>query len=27
MRSHDVDYRIIGADIQVLEVELDPRKR
>ncbi|GAA4390287.1 TIGR00266 family protein [Hymenobacter koreensis] len=24
MRSHDVDYRILGHDIQVLEVELDP---
>jgi uncharacterized protein (TIGR00266 family) len=26
MRSHDVDYRIIGSDIQVLEVELDPQE-
>ena len=26
MRSHDVDYRIIGADIQVLEIELDPQE-
>lgn len=24
MRSHDVDYRIIGDDIQLVEVELDP---
>jgi uncharacterized protein (TIGR00266 family) len=24
MNSHDVDYRIFGHDIQVLEVELDP---
>jgi uncharacterized protein (TIGR00266 family) len=23
MQSHDVDYRILGSDIQVLEVELD----
>jgi uncharacterized protein (TIGR00266 family) len=23
MRSHDIDYRILGSDIQVLEVELD----
>ncbi|RYU78722.1 TIGR00266 family protein [Hymenobacter persicinus] len=23
MHSHDIDYRIIGSDIQVLEVELD----
>ncbi|QKG54800.1 TIGR00266 family protein [Hymenobacter sp. BRD67] len=26
MRSHDVDYRILGSDIQVLEVELDPQE-
>ncbi|WP_205504263.1 TIGR00266 family protein [Rufibacter psychrotolerans] len=26
MRSHEVDYRIYGADIQVLEVELDPQE-
>ena len=26
MRSHDVDYRIIGSDIQVLEIELDPQE-
>jgi uncharacterized protein (TIGR00266 family) len=26
MFSHDVDYRIIGSDIQVLEVELDPNE-
>ncbi|KUG06000.1 TIGR00266 family protein [Solirubrum puertoriconensis] len=24
MRSHDVDYRILGHDIQVVEIELDP---
>jgi uncharacterized protein (TIGR00266 family) len=24
MRSHEVDYRIIGDDIQVVEIELDP---
>jgi uncharacterized protein (TIGR00266 family) len=24
MRSHDVDYRIIGDDIQLVEIELDP---
>ena len=26
MRSHDVDYRILGSDIQVLEIELDPQE-
>ena len=26
MRSHDVDYRIIGDDIQLVEIELDPRE-
>lgn len=26
MRSHDLDYRIIGDDIQLVEVELDPRE-
>lgn len=26
MQSHDVDYRILGNDIQVLEVELDPNE-
>ena len=26
MTSHDVDYRILGSDIQVLEVELDPNE-
>ncbi|HEX8506089.1 MAG TPA: AIM24 family protein, partial [Hymenobacter sp.] len=26
MISHDVDYRILGSDIQVLEVELDPNE-
>lgn len=24
MRSHDLDYRIIGDDIQLVEIELDP---
>ena len=24
MQSHEVDYEIIGDDIQVVEVELDP---
>ena len=26
MTSHDVDYRILGSDIQVLEVELEPNE-
>ena len=26
VRSHDVDYRILGSDIQVLEIELDPQE-
>ncbi|AMM50934.1 hypothetical protein TH61_06690 [Rufibacter sp. DG15C] len=26
MRSHEIDYRIHGSDIQVLEVELDPQE-
>ena len=26
MRSHDIDYRILGNDIQVLEIELDPQE-
>ena len=26
MRSHEIDYRIMGNDIQVLEVELDPHE-
>lgn len=26
MRSHDVDYRIVGTDIQLLEIELDPQE-
>lgn len=26
MRSHEIDYRIYGSDIQVLEVELDPQE-
>ena len=26
MKSHEVDYEIIGDDIQVLEVELDPEE-
>ena len=24
MRSHEVDYEIIGDDIQIVEIELDP---
>ena len=24
MRCHEVDYRIIGDDMQIVEVELDP---
>jgi uncharacterized protein (TIGR00266 family) len=26
MRSHDVDYKIIGGDIQLVEIELDPNE-
>jgi uncharacterized protein (TIGR00266 family) len=26
MQTHDIDYRIIGDDIQLVEVELDPRE-
>ncbi|MCK5693198.1 MAG: TIGR00266 family protein [Bacteroidales bacterium] len=26
MRSHDLDYRIIGDDIQLVEIELDPKE-
>ncbi len=26
MRSHEIDYKIIGDDIQLVEVELDPRE-
>ncbi|MBA9076009.1 TIGR00266 family protein [Rufibacter quisquiliarum] len=26
MKSHEIDYRIFGSDIQVLEVELDPQE-
>ena len=26
MRSHEIDYQILGSDIQVLEVELDPQE-
>lgn len=26
MRSHEIDYKIIGEDIQVVEVELDPNE-
>jgi len=26
MLSHDVDFRILGSDIQVLEIELDPNE-
>ena len=24
MKSHEVDYRLIGDDLQIVEVELDP---
>jgi uncharacterized protein (TIGR00266 family) len=26
MRSHDLDYRILGDDIQLVEIELDPQE-
>lgn len=26
MRSHEVDYKIIGGDIQLVEIELDPQE-
>lgn len=26
MQSHEIDYQILGSDIQVLEVELDPQE-
>lgn len=26
MRSHEIDYEIIGDDIQIVEIELDPRE-
>ena len=26
MRSHDLEYRIIGDDIQLVEIELDPQE-
>ena len=26
MKSHEIDFRILGSDIQVLEVELDPQE-
>jgi uncharacterized protein (AIM24 family) len=26
MRSHEVDYKIIGHDIQMVEIELDPQE-
>ena len=26
MRSHEIDYQILGSDIQVLQVELDPQE-
>ncbi|MFT5884129.1 MAG: hypothetical protein ACI9IP_000584 [Arcticibacterium sp.] len=26
MRSHEIDYKILGEDIQVVEVELDPQE-
>ena len=27
MRCHEVDYEIIGNSMQLVEVELDPKKR
>ena len=24
MKSHEIDYKVIGHDIQLVEVELDP---
>lgn len=24
MQSHEVDYKIIGDDVQIVEIELDP---
>ena len=26
MKSHEIDYKIIGNDIQLVEVELDPNE-
>ena len=26
MRCHEVDYEIIGSDLQVVEIELDPNE-
>jgi uncharacterized protein (AIM24 family) len=26
MNSHEIDYKIIGEDIQIVEIELDPTK-
>jgi uncharacterized protein (AIM24 family) len=26
MRSHEIDYKIIGNDIQIVEIELDPNE-
>jgi len=26
MQSHEIDYKIIGEDIQIVEIELDPRE-
>ena len=26
MRSHEIDYKIIGEDIQLVEIELDPNE-
>ena len=26
MRSHEIDYKIIGGDIQIVEIELDPQE-
>ena len=26
MKAHEIDYKIIGEDIQLVEVELDPNE-
>ena len=26
MRSHEIDYKIFGEDIQIVEIELDPNE-
>ena len=27
MKCHEVDYKIIGDDMQIVEVELDPKEQ